>query len=343
MKLDKKQIREKYDELKPLCLRLGNNIKEALEKFLLAERVEFIEVNSRIKKFDSFWTKISKKGYEKPFEEIHDICGLRIINYYESDEQTIEEIIAKEFKVCESEDKKEGLALDQFGYRSKHYVVEVPVEWLAAPNYRGLDGIKFEIQSRTILMHAWAAINHKLSYKKEEDIPAEFKRSLFRLSALIELADQQFDILRLQQKEYMASLVKESPAGKVEFDFSAPLNVDSLKALLSIICPERSYSESGISDLIEEIREVGAELSDIYRGYQKILKHLPEMEQESYTCIGEPFDQEKGGWAQEGFIRHILDISFDPYWETRVNDLPKEIVTHRNKWKKRIYKAQQSH
>jgi len=39
---------------------------------------------------------------------------------------------------------------------------------MKAPNYRGLSKLNFEIQARTILMHGWAAINHKLLYKHEK-------------------------------------------------------------------------------------------------------------------------------------------------------------------------------
>ncbi|MFA6499894.1 MAG: hypothetical protein WC256_13250 [Desulfurivibrionaceae bacterium] len=340
MKLDKTQVREKYEQLKPLYSRLANNVNEAIVKFLVSEGIEFIEVDNRVKEFNSFWEKIVKNGYEKPFEQIHDLCALRIINYYESDERLIEKLLTKEFNIFESDDKKECLALDQFGYRSKHYIAEIQSNWLAAPNYRGLKGLKFEIQSRTILMHSWAAINHKLSYKKEKDIPPEFKRSLFRLSALIELADQQFDILRNQQKEYMASFVKKSPEGELEFDIQAPLNVDSLKALLSVICPDRHYADQEIADLIEEVREVGAELSDIYMGYKQIHKYMPEIEEETYTCMGDSFDPMKDGWSQEGFVRTILDITFDAYWEKRIIELPKEVVYVTDKWREIAKKAQ---
>lgn len=60
------------------------------------------------------------------------------------------------------------------------------------PLFRDCDGLKVEEQLRTILMHVLAAISHKLLYKRENDAPNVLKRKLNRLSALIELADEQF-------------------------------------------------------------------------------------------------------------------------------------------------------
>ena len=64
-----------------------------------------------------------------------------------------------------------GLEPDRFGYRSRHFIVSVNREWLKAPNYRGLSGLKAEIQVRTILMHAWADVEYKLAYKKRNMFP----------------------------------------------------------------------------------------------------------------------------------------------------------------------------
>lgn len=99
-----------------------------------------------------------------------------------------------------SEDKVDNLEPDKFGYRSHHFVVTLRHEWLNVPNYRGLEGIKAEIQVRTILMHAWADISHKLSYKKKEHIPELFQRNLFQLSALFEIADDRFEMLRAERE-----------------------------------------------------------------------------------------------------------------------------------------------
>lgn len=201
-----------------------------------------------------------------------------------------------------------------------------------------MEAVKFEIQSRTILMHAWASINHKLSYKKDADIPQDFKRSLYRLSALIEIADQQFDILRNEQDEYIDSLLEKSPSGKVLFNTKASLNIDSLKTLLSVIFPDRYCSDSGISKLIEEMREVGVELFHIHEGYKKLETYLLEIEKESLDVSDRPVGLQTNKWSQEGLIRTILDITFMPYWNTRVNYVPNSVKEITNKWREIVAK-----
>ncbi|MEM6338092.1 MAG: (p)ppGpp synthetase, partial [Bacteroidota bacterium] len=77
-------------------------------------------MSQRIKTFESFWGKIERKGYDDPFSEIEDICGIRVVCYYTSDIDRIATIINDEFEVKESLDKSSALGSDRFGYRSNH-------------------------------------------------------------------------------------------------------------------------------------------------------------------------------------------------------------------------------
>ena len=51
-------------------------------------------------------------------------------------------------------------------------------------------GIQFELQIRTIIQDAWSVLDHKIKYKKS--IPQSLKRRINRLSALFEIADDEF-------------------------------------------------------------------------------------------------------------------------------------------------------
>jgi putative GTP pyrophosphokinase len=168
--MNKETTRNEYLSLLPKYDRLGMNMEQALKSILKEHGIDVLSVAYRIKDFDSFWGKIERKGYEKPFQQIEDICGLRIICPYTSDLDSIAEIIKSEFDVSESVDKADLLEPDKFGYRSHHYIIRLKKSWLEAPNYRGLANLKAEIQARTILMHAWADIQHKLVYKKNDKI-----------------------------------------------------------------------------------------------------------------------------------------------------------------------------
>ena len=61
--------------------------------------------------------------------------------------------------------------------------------------FRDYADFKVEIQIRTILMHAWAEIEHRLAYKKQAHIPSHLRRKFSRISAKLEEADEQFEEL----------------------------------------------------------------------------------------------------------------------------------------------------
>lgn len=72
-------------------------------------------------------------------------------------------------------DKKILLASDQIGYRSVHFVCDLGAQRSGLPEFKDLGGLKFEIQVRTLLQHAWAELAHDRNYK--------FSGTLLRASA----------------------------------------------------------------------------------------------------------------------------------------------------------------
>ncbi len=90
---DTDSIRKNFTELKSSYERLGKNIVEALEAFLSERNIGFLAITSRTKDVESFVEKIDRKKYSNPFEETEDICGIRIICFYQSDIEKICSII----------------------------------------------------------------------------------------------------------------------------------------------------------------------------------------------------------------------------------------------------------
>ena len=91
-------------------------------------------------------------------ENITDLCGLRIITYYEDEVDQIAAFIREHFSTDEdnSVDKREKLDPDQFGYASVHVIVNLPID-ASGINPRSGESCKVEIQIRSMLQHAWAA------------------------------------------------------------------------------------------------------------------------------------------------------------------------------------------
>jgi hypothetical protein len=125
-------------------------------------------------------------------------------------------------------DKRQSLEADRFGYISVHYVVSLENTRAGLPEYAAFAELRGEIQVRTVLQHAWAAIDHKLRYKSKEEIPANVRRQLYRISALLETADEEFESLRQRIAKVREDYSKAVTKGSLDI----PLNVDSLSVYI---------------------------------------------------------------------------------------------------------------
>ncbi len=309
--LNRQKLKQEYTDILSSYERLAINLEQALRGFLDEESINYLAISYRIKEFDSFAEKIGRKSYSKPFNQCEDICGLRIICYYPSDIERICQIIRKEFDVEQSVDKAALLGIQEFGYRSTHFIVKVNKRWLVAPNYRGLGSLKAEIQVRTILMHAWAEIEHKLAYKKQEQVPQEFKRKLSRLSAKFEEADEQFEELRNGLHEYRNRLAEQAKEiGR--FNENLDLNLDSLRAFLDFSFPKRTQSSpEEIRRLLEEIAAEELSIKDLIGAYNIASEFLPDFE-DAIVGTSTPY------WSQVGALRAILYLGREGYAESHM-------------------------
>lgn len=310
------EVSEEYSKVKTKYDTLGINLAQALELFLKENDLKVLSVSYRVKDKDSFVGKIDRKNYEKPFDDIEDICGIRIICYYQSDLENIAEIIAKEFEVLENQDKEELLEADRFGYRSTHFIVKIKKEWLKAPNYRGLEDLKAEIQIRTVLMHAWAEIEHNLAYKKESDIPKQFRNKFSQLAAILKNADEQFEELKFKITDYQKEVI-EIVQDKSNSSKEIELNLDSLRAFLDTTFPYRSRNNYDTVRLLDEFSKFGIGLKELKDSYEKVEKYLPDIEKD--------FFGKKPGWFQVGAARIIMELTNEKYFTSL--SIPPELDT----------------
>lgn len=171
-------------------LKIFSESQKSLEKDienLLSSCLNIIKIESRIKEYNSFYKKLVEHDYNT--NSIKDLFGLRIICYYISDIDIITKKLYAELNVNIITEKIEE---NSFGYRSTHLIVSMKNNWCEIPRYKHMKNIVFEIQIRTVVMHAWAAISHNLFYKKDND--SEYlNRKLNRLSALLEEVDMSFN------------------------------------------------------------------------------------------------------------------------------------------------------
>lgn len=329
---NKKILEEEYGERCINYKKLAINLKEALKVFLEEIDIDYLDIYFRIKDFESFYDKLLRIKYEKPFTDIEDICGLRIICYYHNDIPKISQKIREEFIVLEETDKADLLDPNKFGYRSHHFIVKIKDEWQNAPNYRGLSDCVAEIQLRTILMHAWAEIEHELAYKRKEHIPDQFVRKLSQLSALFENADDQFDTLRSERQLYSESIVTDDVIKTGKFNENIHLNLDSLQTFLDFTFPNRERDIDDTAGTLDTLIEQGISLKKLQDLYNKVKDILRDIELEEIPYVNEDLEYL---WSQIGVINTILDLTLDESWWVS-RGLPEPYFSIVEKWRKTI-------
>ncbi len=189
---------DEFDRIRPEYVRFTLKLDALLRDLLLARKIDFHLLESRTKETHSLRDKFTRsaKAYANPLKDVSDLTGIRVITYYDDDAIAVAKLVEDEFTVDRGNSVVHGATATEFGYKSAHYVIQLNQGRSALLEWQGMTDLKAEIQVRTVLQHAWAAISHKLQYKREEDVPVALKRKLFRLSALFELADDEFVSLR---------------------------------------------------------------------------------------------------------------------------------------------------
>lgn len=276
--MNKDNIYEEYKKKLPNYQRIERNVKGAINEFLNAQNIPLLTISSRIKDFDSFYEKISRKSYEDPFNDNEDFCGIRIVLYYLEDIERVEKIIENNFKIQESDNKSDKLELNEFGYRSKHLIIKINNSWCVTPNYKGLEDIKVEIQIRTSLMHTWAAIEHQLGYKANQELDEKLKRKLYLISAKLEDADMQFQEIKNQASKYQEQTIQNSKKAG-EF-VGTELNIDTLRALLTFYFPEYKDAKEMEERLLDDIIKQGLTMPEISSFAKKILPYVDMINQQ---------------------------------------------------------------
>jgi putative GTP pyrophosphokinase len=221
-----KNFDSEYERLVAPLGKFGPALEQLVRNLLGAENVKFHDVSFRVKDKDSAERKVASKvgedGGSRPLDSLTDLLGLRVITYFPDEVDAVAQLVGKEFAIDaeNSVDKRVALGTDKFGYMSMHYVAELREDRAALAEYRPYGGIKFEIQIRSILQHAWAEIEHDLGYKSAATVPRNIKRRFSLLAAVLELADGEFLEIRqdIEKRQVTASKTIERGSLGIEID-----------------------------------------------------------------------------------------------------------------------------
>lgn len=218
------KILGEFDDKASVYKMFGSTLQSLISDLLEDAKISVHSVTSRAKERDSLRQKLSKSGaHYKSLTEVTDLCGVRIISYFDDDVKRVADLIEAQFDVDKenSINKSQMLDPDRFGYLSNHYVVSHLAARELLPEYRKFAGLKVEIQVRSILQHAWAEIEHDLGYKSREGIPREVRRRFSRLAGLLELADQEFRTIRNELSSYSGAVSAKIDTAPAEVELDA--------------------------------------------------------------------------------------------------------------------------
>lgn len=298
-----------YVQNKGLYNACGNSVQRLLTTLLQQAQIPVHSIQHRIKEQHSFLDKCMDSRYSSPLEEITDVCGLRIITYTNKDVENICAVIEKHFCIDwdNSVNKAERLHANEVGYLSVHYVATLNDARAKLEEYMPYRNIRFEIQIRTLLQHAWAEIEHDRSYKFSGELPKDIKRRFFLVAGTLELMDREFNLLAQEIEKYAAEVHAEAKSGNFEFDIDSTSLLEYLKIKLKdypgIECTFNGKDKVIIQELLDcEISTLG-KLDAIMD--DSIIQRLCE------PCTSE------AGCNYLGFLRDVLLVTMPEVYFTK--------------------------
>lgn len=131
----------------------------------------------RLKDFESFFAKANKTedrklNYPSPIDDIEDIAGFRIVVVARRNVDEICSTIRSALVIAIEENESEQLLAEgKLGYESHHLIACLGTRRSTLMEYEGLCDLKFEVQVRTALQHAWAENEHRVQYKNSKKKP----------------------------------------------------------------------------------------------------------------------------------------------------------------------------
>jgi ppGpp synthetase/RelA/SpoT-type nucleotidyltranferase len=236
-----------FEKIRPVYEKFAVLLSQILQKAV--DQLGYLAiVQVRAKKVVSFSNKIIMKDkYQNPLTDVTDLCGGRVIVHFQSQVAAVCEFIKNNFTIDEANslDLKSRLKVNEFGYRSVHYIITPKKSTiLGIPIEEEFRNLKAEIQVRTLAEHVWADISHDRLYKTDLTIPEEWKREAARLSAILENADNTFASM---------SQAIDSVSNVYELQYEtdkAKINIERLETLVEI---NKTKPEEGIKNVISLI------------------------------------------------------------------------------------------
>ena len=165
------------------------------DEYKLFHNYDLIDhINTRIKTPESIYKKMQKRNlsmdYKTMIENINDIAGVRVICPLKKDIYNIREFLENIPGVNVIKEKDYITTPKKSGYSSYHMILEVPVTLSQKFMY-----VKVEVQIRTLAMHFWASLEHKIKYKSKKEVTKSISKELVACAKTIQKLDHKMMLL----------------------------------------------------------------------------------------------------------------------------------------------------
>lgn len=198
------EMRERYSRLAELC---AGQCESGFEHSGLRGIVTW-----RAKRVDRLRDKLQKRALRKAYQtekdiltDVYDLAGVRIALYFPGDKEDVDAFLADQFIIEERKDfphSEEGARYARrfSGYTARHYRVRLREETLLEQTSL-LSPLRVEIQVGSVLMHAWAEVEHDLAYKpKTGTLSADEYAILDELNGLVHAGEIALERLQVAVK-----------------------------------------------------------------------------------------------------------------------------------------------
>lgn len=250
-------ISEWFGRMRPVYEGLSDIARSMIESLLREQQIDYLSVTSRAKTIKSLEDKLKKKTYGKA-SDIHDYSGIRVVVFIESDVEKVSALIHSSFNVHQDKslDKSAELGVDRMGYRSRHLVCDLGKNRESLPEYSAYRGMLFEVQTRTVLQHAWAEIEHDRQYKLSGVLPAHLQRRLHLAAGTLEMVDREFDAIARAIDEYSQVVREKTRGGDLEIEIDSTSVRTYLEQLSVPRRVELGYLDK-VDTVFDELRNFG--------------------------------------------------------------------------------------
>jgi putative GTP pyrophosphokinase len=194
------RLRTVFARRRPLLEEVATSLCDLAETGLSTYDHRHVDrIYFRAKSVESFVNKVRKRAaaaaagevrdgfplvaYRSPLTQVEDQVGGRVLVLFHHDIERVIRLLLTTFNAMEMQDKTPPKDAE-FGYESTHLVCQIPDHLRpSAWSSEGQMPETFELQVRTLFMHAWAEPQHDLGYKGPGDLTKLQKKRLAWIAA----------------------------------------------------------------------------------------------------------------------------------------------------------------